>query len=133
MTMRVLVTGSSGLIGSAVVTRLRAERDDVVSFDIADGHDMLYAPGVAAAAVGCDAIVHAAGAHADTEDSGVRYITGSSSGRPSSGAPPACCPTDRRPCSMPRPHAARVRPPGSKIRSTAPPAARWSNSRRPMS
>jgi UDP-glucose 4-epimerase len=75
MTMRVLVTGSSGLIGSAVVERLRAEGDDVVSFDIADGYDVLDAPGVAAAAAGCDAIVHAAGAHADSDDPGTRHIT----------------------------------------------------------
>lgn len=73
--MRVLVTGSSGLIGSAVVTRLRAEADDVVTFDIADGHDVLDAPGVAAAACGCEAIVHAAGGHTDTRDPGARYIT----------------------------------------------------------
>jgi nucleoside-diphosphate-sugar epimerase len=75
MTMRVLVTGSNGLIGSAVVERLLAEGDDVVRFDIADGHDILDAPAVAAAAAGCDAIVHAARGHADTEDPGARYIT----------------------------------------------------------
>jgi len=73
--MRVLVTGSSGLIGSAVVQRLRAEGDEVVSFDIADGHDVLDPPGVATAAVGCAAIVHAAGGRADSEDPGARYIT----------------------------------------------------------
>ena len=73
--MRVLVTGSSGLIGSAVVQRLRAEGDGVVGFDIADGHDVLDAPGVAAAAADCDAIVHAAGGHTDTDDPGARYIT----------------------------------------------------------
>jgi nucleoside-diphosphate-sugar epimerase len=75
MTMRVLVTGSSGLIGSAVAQHLQDEGDDVVCFDIADGHDILDAPGVAAAAGGCDAIVHAAGGHADTDDPGARYIT----------------------------------------------------------
>jgi UDP-glucose 4-epimerase len=75
MTMRVLVTGSSGLIGSAVVERLHAEGDEVARFDIADGHDVLDAPGVATAAVGCDAIVHAAGGHGDSEDPGARYIT----------------------------------------------------------
>jgi nucleoside-diphosphate-sugar epimerase len=76
MTMRVLVTGSSGLIGGAVVERLVAEGDDVVRFDIADGHDVLDAPGIAAAAVGCDAVVHAAGGHAaSAQDAGDRYIT----------------------------------------------------------
>jgi nucleoside-diphosphate-sugar epimerase len=59
--MRVLVTGSGGLIGSAVVERLRAEACEVVEFDIADGHDVMDGPAMAAAAEGCDAIVHAAG------------------------------------------------------------------------
>ncbi len=73
--MRVLVTGSRGLIGSAVVQRLTAEGDGVVGFDIADGHDILNATAVAAAAVGCDAIVHAARGHAEVDDPGTRYIT----------------------------------------------------------
>lgn len=72
--MRVLVTGSSGLVGGATVSRLRAEGDEVVTFDIADGHDVLDAEGFAAAAVGCDAIVHAAGGHAGGEE-GHSYIT----------------------------------------------------------
>jgi nucleoside-diphosphate-sugar epimerase len=59
--MRVLVTGSGGLIGGAVVRRLRAEACEVVEFDIADGHDVMDAPAMAAAAQGCDAVVHAAG------------------------------------------------------------------------
>jgi len=59
--MRVLVTGSSGLIGGAVVARLLAEGCGVIPFDIDGGHDILDAAGVAAAAVGCDAIVNAAG------------------------------------------------------------------------
>jgi nucleoside-diphosphate-sugar epimerase len=61
--MRVLVTGSSGLIGSAVVQRLLAEGDDVVSFDLTGGCDVLDGPAVVAAAIGCDAIVHATGGH----------------------------------------------------------------------
>jgi UDP-glucose 4-epimerase len=59
--MRVLVSGSSGLIGGAVVEHLSAQGDQVVRFDIADGHDVLDADDYAAAARGCDAIVHAAG------------------------------------------------------------------------
>ena len=48
----------------------------MLSFDIADGHDVLDAASVAAAAAGCDAVVHAAGAHAESEeDPGARYIT----------------------------------------------------------
>ena len=73
--MRVLVTGSSGLIGSAVVERLQAEGDDVVSFDIADGRDILDPAAVAAAAVGCEAIVHAAGGRGASEDPGASFIT----------------------------------------------------------
>ena len=59
--MRVLVSGSSGLIGGGVVEHLSAQGDQVVRFDIADGHDVLDADNYAAAARGCDAIVHAAG------------------------------------------------------------------------
>jgi UDP-glucose 4-epimerase len=77
MTMRVLVTGSSGLIGGAVVQRLLAEGDDVVSFDLTGGCDILDAPAVAAAAIGCDAIVHAAGGseHASAQTI-TRNVTG---------------------------------------------------------
>ncbi len=73
--MRVLVTGSSGLIGAAVVQRLRAEGDEVVGFDIKDGRDIRDVSAVAAAASGCVAIVHAAGGRADSEDPGARYLT----------------------------------------------------------
>ena len=59
--MRVLVSGSSGLIGGAVVAHLLAQGDQVVRFDVAEGHDVLDAKDYAAAARGCDAIVHAAG------------------------------------------------------------------------
>ena len=48
--MRVLVLGSGGLIGAAVVERLQAEGMEVVTFDIAAGQDVLDAPTVRAAA-----------------------------------------------------------------------------------
>jgi UDP-glucose 4-epimerase len=74
--MRVLVSGSSGLIGAAVVQRLATEGDAIVRFDIVDGHDVLNAADFAAAARGCDAIVHAAGGHRpDAADPGERFIT----------------------------------------------------------
>ena len=73
--MRVLVTGSRGLIGGAVVERLRAEQYDVVGFDIADGDDVLDAAGFVAAAQGCEAIVHAAGGHAPNTEPGASFIT----------------------------------------------------------
>ncbi len=73
--MRVLVTGSSGLIGGAVVARLLAEGCGVIPFDIDGGHDILDAAGVAAAAVGCDAIVKAAGGHRPGAEPGLGFIT----------------------------------------------------------
>jgi nucleoside-diphosphate-sugar epimerase len=74
--MRVLVTGNRGLIGGAVVTRLAAEGDTVVGFDSVDGHDILDAPAVAAAALGCDAIVNAAaGGRRGGNDPGSDFIT----------------------------------------------------------
>jgi nucleoside-diphosphate-sugar epimerase len=73
--MRVLVTGSRGLVGAAAAARLRAENCEVVAFDIADGHDVMDAEAVAASAVGCDAIVHAAGGRGASDDPGAAYIT----------------------------------------------------------
>ncbi len=73
--MRVLVTGSGGLIGAAVLLRLRAEGAEVVPFDIGAGQDILDAAAVLAAARGCDAIVNAAGGGRAAEDDGTRYIT----------------------------------------------------------
>lgn len=59
--MRVLVLGSGGLVGAAVVARLHAEAIEVVPFDISAGQDVLDAAAVLAAAEGCQAIVNAAG------------------------------------------------------------------------
>jgi UDP-glucose 4-epimerase len=74
--MRVLVSGSGGLIGGAVVEHLLAEGDEAVCFDVADNHDVLDSEGYAAAAQGCDAIVHAAGGHRpNAHDPGERFIT----------------------------------------------------------
>src|SRR5262245_62837504 len=73
--MRVLVTGSGGLIGAAVVRRLLAAGDDVLRFDIADGNDVLDAAGVARAAEGCEAIVHAVAAWRRDVEPGQGMIT----------------------------------------------------------
>jgi UDP-glucose 4-epimerase len=76
MQMRVLVSGSSGLIGGAVVEHVLAQGDQVTRFDVAEGHDVLDADDYVAAARGCDAIVHAAGGQQpDASDSGRRFIT----------------------------------------------------------
>ncbi len=73
--MRVLVTGSRGLVGAATVARLREEGHDVVGFDIADGHDIMDSDAVAAAAMGCDAIFHAARGRGPATDAGAAFIT----------------------------------------------------------
>ena len=61
--MRILVTGSVGLVGSLLVERLRARGDDVVPFDLRDPHrprDILDPAAVARAVDGVDGIVHLA-------------------------------------------------------------------------
>lgn len=73
--MRVLVIGSSGLIGAAAVKRLEAEGCEVVRFDFADGDDILDPAQVDKAAAGCDAIVNAAGGHQKGVEPGQSFIT----------------------------------------------------------
>ena len=58
--MRILVTGSKGLIGRAVTERLAANGDGVIGFDRTDGDDILDLPALTRAATGADAIVHLA-------------------------------------------------------------------------
>ena len=61
--MRIVVTGSAGLVGSLLVKRLRARGDDVVPFDLRDPHhprDVLDAAAVARAVDGVDGVVHLA-------------------------------------------------------------------------
>lgn len=57
---RILVTGSRGLIGSALVRRLQGAGWEVFGFDIADGLDVVDAEAVAAALNGCAGVVHLA-------------------------------------------------------------------------
>jgi nucleoside-diphosphate-sugar epimerase len=57
---RILVTGSRGLIGSALVRRLHAAGWEVSGFDIANGLDVADAEAVAAAMNGCEGVVHLA-------------------------------------------------------------------------
>lgn len=61
--MRVLVTGSAGLIGSVLLERLAARGDDAVPFDLRDARrpgNVLDAVALAAAVEGVDGIVHLA-------------------------------------------------------------------------
>ncbi|MBW2281945.1 MAG: NAD(P)-dependent oxidoreductase [Deltaproteobacteria bacterium] len=58
--MRVLVTGSAGLVGSRVCLDLRQRGDEVVEYDRADSHDILDAEALDAAMRGCAAVVHCA-------------------------------------------------------------------------
>lgn len=58
--MRVLVTGSDGLIGTSLVTDLRAADHTVIGFDRGNGQDIRDQAAVIAAADGCDAIIHLA-------------------------------------------------------------------------
>jgi nucleoside-diphosphate-sugar epimerase len=58
--MRILVTGSRGLVGTYVASTLRASNHDVVEYDLQDSHDVLDLPQLLDATRGCDAIIHAA-------------------------------------------------------------------------
>ena len=57
---RIVITGSRGLIGSALVRRLHAAGWEAFGFDIADGLDVADAEAVAAALNGCAGVVHLA-------------------------------------------------------------------------
>lgn len=69
---KVLITGSSGLVGRAITRLLVASGWMVARLDLTDGHDLRNAAQVRAAAQGCDAIVHA-GAIARTSEVDVEY------------------------------------------------------------
>jgi UDP-glucose 4-epimerase len=58
--MRVLVTGSRGFVGSALVDELGRSGHTVVGYDLQDDRDILHLPTLREALRGCDAIVHAA-------------------------------------------------------------------------
>ena len=58
--MRVLVTGSRGLVGSAVTEELENARHTALGFDLRDGQDVLQLATLSTAMRDCDAVVHAA-------------------------------------------------------------------------
>lgn len=73
--MRVLVIGSSGLVGAAAAKRLRAEGHEVVPYDIDQGQDILDPEALAAAAQGCDALINASGARSGGAIPGHQTVT----------------------------------------------------------
>lgn len=58
--MKVLVTGSRGLVGASVSERLRTAGHEVVGYDLLDAQDILQPEMLREATRGCDAIVHSA-------------------------------------------------------------------------
>ena len=58
--MRVLITGSSGMVGSQVVLDLQASGHTAVAYDLATGRDILDPVALLDSAQGCDGVVHSA-------------------------------------------------------------------------
>ena len=58
--MKILVTGSSGLIGKVVCQELQTAEHEIVEFDIARGQDIFDAQQILEAMHGCRAVVHLA-------------------------------------------------------------------------
>lgn len=75
---RILVTGSSGLIGRALVTILLAEGLQVVRYDLSTGQDICDPVQMTQALAGCDGVIHLAAvsrvAWGETDPSLCRHI-----------------------------------------------------------
>ncbi len=67
-TMKILVTGNEGMIGSVVEKVLRADGCEVIGFDIASGHNILNPNQIRVCLQGCDAVVHLAALLGNSED-----------------------------------------------------------------
>lgn len=59
--MKILVTGSAGMVGKPTVEALEKAGHEVVTYDLKQNQNVLDTPLVAKKAAGCDAIVHLAG------------------------------------------------------------------------
>lgn len=57
--MRIFITGSSGFIGSAVVKHI-SRKHEIVTYDIADGQDLLNYEQLKEVMSGCDIVIHLA-------------------------------------------------------------------------
>ncbi|MGE5176877.1 MAG: NAD-dependent epimerase/dehydratase family protein [Hyphomicrobiales bacterium] len=58
--MKVLVTGSAGMVGAAAVKELHRAGHAVVEFDVRDGQDVLDPGSLRGRMSGCDAVLHSA-------------------------------------------------------------------------
>ncbi|NKB66634.1 MAG: NAD-dependent epimerase/dehydratase family protein [Candidatus Latescibacteria bacterium] len=58
--MKILLTGSSGLVGSQIDTDLATQDHTVVEYDLTQGRDILDPGALLNASRGCDAIIHSA-------------------------------------------------------------------------
>ena len=59
--MKILVTGSAGFLGQAVMDEIRARGDEPVGFDLVDGWDIRNETDVFDAVASVDAVIHLAG------------------------------------------------------------------------
>jgi len=79
---RLLVTGSRGVVGRAVVASLEQAGEEVVHYDLVDGRDVLDAEMVAREAAACEAVIHLAAV-----DDPVEPVVPSGGSPPSIGTP----------------------------------------------
>ncbi len=79
--MRVLVTGSSGMLGRALIEQLTAAgRHRPIAFDVIDGFDVRDVGAVVSAAHGCEAIVHMAALDDPLDDIDTELASGAAVG-----------------------------------------------------
>ncbi|MEO8392140.1 MAG: NAD(P)-dependent oxidoreductase [Chloroflexota bacterium] len=72
--MRVLVTGSEGLVGSEVQAVLTANGHEVLGYDLRHGQDILDMATLTTASGGCDAVIHLAVSENEVSESEEMHI-----------------------------------------------------------